>query len=131
MYMHLLVAMHARNMLAKNDKRLFFNSITKNWTIKLCDYIDDWKLDTLGIDDKEFRYIPQVAKACSYAESVLKDFGESDKVLAERRSLLLEASDLCSKRGYIKDAVEYLERAVNVASFNIGNIQGHFRCKPT
>ena len=114
LYIHPLVARHARNTLAKKDSRIFFNSICMNWTIKLRSYIDDWKLEKLGIHDKEYRYIPQIANACSYAESVLQEFGEHDEVFAERRSLLLKASDLCEKRGYIKDAVEYLERAVNV-----------------
>ena len=113
-YMHPLVARHARNTLAKKDSKIFFNSICMNWTIKLRSYIDDWKLEKLGIHDKEYRHIPQIANACSYAESFLQEFGEHEEVFAERRSLLLKASDLCEKRGYIKDAVEYLERAVNV-----------------
>lgn len=113
-----LVADHALRVLAGRNPGTLLNSIRMNWVSRLLRYIDSDNLKSLKKDDKKFMHIPMLAEACSAAEQKLKKLGGryncDEEVAVSRRDLLMKASELSDKVGNVKDALEYVERAIAV-----------------
>ena len=129
--MHPVIADFVYKVLVCRDKRAFIGLIKQNWINKLTNYFDDETLRNLKIDDTEYKYVSQLAVACSSTEQKLKILGEhlgytTEDILEARENLLLCASDLSDKIGNVKDALEYAERAIAVDGPSSKNMQKFF-----
>ena len=113
-----LVADHALRIITGDDSKSLLNSIRMNWISRLLHYIDEDELKGLKIHDRKYQQIPMLAEACLASEQKLRSFGErfrcEEDVAVTRRNLLMTASRLSDKTGNVKDALEYVERAIAV-----------------
>ena len=113
-----LVEDHVQRILISKNKLAFLNSLKMNWVTRLLHYIDEYTLKNLKKDDAAYSYVSLVAEACSATEQKLKNIGErfhcQEEVAVSRRDLLMKASELSEKVGNVKDALEYVERAIAV-----------------
>ena len=113
-----LVADHAIRVIAGKDSKSWLNSIRMNWVTRLLHYIDKDELEGLKIHERKYLQIPMLAEVCSAVEQKLRSFGErfecEEDVAVSRRDLLMKASEFSDKVGYVKDALEYVERAIAV-----------------
>ena len=113
-----LIADHALRILAGKDPGSLLNSIRMNWVARLIHYINQDELKSLKIDDSKYVQIPMLAEACSATEQWLRKMGErfecEEDVAVSRRDLLMKASELSDKAGNVKNALEYVERAIAV-----------------
>ena len=117
-YMHSLVSEHAQHVLTDVDKKSFFNLIEQNWINKILHFFNYDQLKHINYQDKDFMYLAQIAAVCSSTEirlhTLRKYLGDQyeETIIDLQRRLLFKAAELSEKNGCVKDALEYIERAI-------------------
>lgn len=113
-----LIADHALRVLVGKESGTLLNSIRINWVTRLIHYISNDELKSLKKEDSKYAQIPMLAEACSATEQCLRKIGKrfkcDEELAVSRRDLLMKASELCDKTGNVKDALEYVERAIAI-----------------
>ena len=119
-YMHSLVSEHAQRVLINDDKKFFLNLIEQNWINKILHFFDRGKIGNINYQDKDYIYLSQIADVCSSTESKLQFLLEylgdqyEERIIDFQRRLLFKAAELSHANGNVKDAVEYIERAISI-----------------
>ena len=112
--MHPIVSEHAFRVLNDKNELEFINALKQNWIFKLFDYFDSIKLGSYSSNYPAFTLLEQFASTLSSTECRLQTLQGTDDISTLRRKLLGVAYKICDSIGNIKDAIQYIERVVNV-----------------
>ena len=109
--MHSLMSDYVLWMLQNEENLPLSTIVSVYWIQNLLNYFSDEKLKNLTPTDTEYSNISTIARACATTACKLEK-GESAYV--HRYRLLIKAAELSLKVGNVKDALEYVERAIAV-----------------